>query len=1372
MATCQITPKIPSKDGKKHVDSKLFNDLYNVFRNREWVKRVYYGVHTDYFIDWFGDWIKDPENSSIVVDENGEPKIVMMYSDFEAQKIPVFVKSTNEEFLSKLADSNYELDEELAPSAFMPIYDSAGGTVDISIQPKNYVSNEIQAAVDKYGAGNINKESNPLVWAEEDKLGLINTEREWYTDERGTRRRRFKELSYAKAMKLAKEARADDFQAMVAKTNSGKYIVRLAKDISQLTSSANRIVERVQAVADIKEDLRERFGVIMEQEEKLSDIEKLHKKVTEAFETRLAIMEKQYNFIQRHDFQNFLEEYKEAGAATSAMVSAINYSAKITDQLFKRYQKVLKDKKPFTAEILQTWSDFLVAYDVLDDLQTMLAEDPSIIQDPSLIEKLDVAIKKKNILKTTYTKKGLPLMAKWLSQFYNGIRVKFEEDKRSEYRKEYHRQKKGREVNEEVLKYKTEKEYVEAMVAKHKGELDQKTENLLLGELEEASRDVNVFTRWLDNMLDTADPVAAAVVNAFTRAEEDSRIEALEKRVEVLGWLTKLEEARGKGNFQSELDFYKFALEFDRDGISTQYLLKPWMSDLIAEEQRQRDRIFKRGEAEDPTFLDDLQRKLDVGEIDRETFQRKRRAAMESAFYSWRENTLRVDEDTKWDHLLTYFKNMVGKMDDQTGEVLVTEEDFEAIRLHPNMSPSTMVREGLISEEVGNLYMSWNSKNYWTYTNIIDEWRNPQWDKLMREVGIATDIPYFRQSQQLRKSDHHLAQAYIAITDLAEEADSKIPYSYRLGGRLPGVSKILSERFKDKQNPTLIAKNTIRADFVVRPEDVERGEQILTDEQGRPKMFLPIHFTNHIELENQSFDLAGIYFKFWESTNDYSIKRKILPEIEMARYFISNRKALKRNSLGDIVISKIGLKGKGNFDELDENRVKPSTEEKTRLAEQLNDWFEMAVYGKKAKENTLWHVSDDLVVDGAKFVDAINRYTSLNLLGFNIVQGVANVAIGETMEAIDAFAGEHVSIKTLNKATGKYMKWLPRMMGDWGARTPSHVGSLIIEHFGILHEPVTDVAFSKKTKVGQHFDMGTLFMMQKAGEHWMQSRFLYALLMEKRAINDAGEDIGNMLDQYYADKGELKIKKEVNLEKSKWTKTDQDSFLIKAKGLLSRMHGEYSDLGRVAIQRMAIGRMAYMFRKFVVPGLRRRWAKSRYIERLGQTVEGNYITTLRFVRSLSKDLKVFKMSLMSDDWAALSDHEKANIRRTLGEVVALVGATIMANFLYKKAQHEDDEEWLYAYWSYQAYRLQTELLFFTPKLDEAMTILRSPAASVSMVDNVIKLIDQMFSPLERYERGPWKGEYKMKKILINFAPLYKQYYKARDVEEQISWFRN
>ncbi|HUV85369.1 MAG TPA: hypothetical protein VMV86_06625, partial [Methanosarcinales archaeon] len=600
-----------------------------------------------------------------------------------------------------------------------------------------------------------------------------------------------------------------------------------------------------------------------------------------------------------------------------------------------------------------------------------------------------------------------------------------------------------------------------------------------------------------------------------------------------------------------------------------------------------------------------------------------------------------------------------------------------------------------------------------------------------------------------------------------------LPYSFRLGYRLPGVAKISSERIKEGQTPLQYLKETARADMFVRPEDTERGNKEFTDEQGNIKNFLPIHYTAQLEPENQSYDLPGIYFKFWESANTHSIKRNILSSMEMAKYFVDTRRAIKRNSIGEIV-ERLGFKRH------EDDKREAATISTTNVAAMLNDWFEMAVYGKKSKESTKIALGGKLMtkllgtgveLDVVKLADAMNRYTSLNLLSFNVVQATANVVIGETMEAIDAIAGEHVNAKEFSLATLKYSSWLPGMMGDIGLRRPEHVGSLLVERFNIMHDDPAHIVLSKTSRLGQLASSNTLFFFQEGGEHWMQSRFLFARLIRKRAVDSNGKDLGPMLNQYYAKDGKLLIKPEIDLVKSKWTEKDQLSFMRKTKGLLSRMHGEYSDLGRVALQRMAMGRMAYMFRKFVIPGMKRRYQKMQYIERLDQFVEGNYRTTMRFAGQMMKDLYGFKLALMSEDWAALSDHEKANIHRTITEVAFLVITIILAGAAYK-LKDDDEDERFWAFMSYQAYRLKTELLFFSPKLDESMSIFRSPMASMSVVENIIKLTSQIFTPGQLYERGPWKGQPKIKRTTINFIPIYKQYYKLRDVEEQIAWFRN
>jgi hypothetical protein len=61
----------------QEVKSKTWNDIYNlVDKNEEEADRIYSMLSSRQFLQWFGDWINNPQNASKVVNDIGEPKIV------------------------------------------------------------------------------------------------------------------------------------------------------------------------------------------------------------------------------------------------------------------------------------------------------------------------------------------------------------------------------------------------------------------------------------------------------------------------------------------------------------------------------------------------------------------------------------------------------------------------------------------------------------------------------------------------------------------------------------------------------------------------------------------------------------------------------------------------------------------------------------------------------------------------------------------------------------------------------------------------------------------------------------------------------------------------------------------------------------------------------------------------------------------------------------------------------------------------------------------------------------------------------------------------------------------------------------------------
>jgi hypothetical protein len=693
-----------------------------------------------------------------------------------------------------------------------------------------------------------------------------------------------------------------------------------------------------------------------------------------------------------------------------------------------------------------------------------------------------------------------------------------------------------------------------------------------------------------------------------------------------------------------------------------------------------------------------------------------------------------------------------------------------------------MTEKGIISFKTGDILGAWLAENTWNFREPAAKWLNPQYKEL---DAILKD----------EKDPRTIFYNY--IVKLRRQADANLPFGFRLDSRLPGVIKQNHERIDSGQGVASTIKGALTRELTFTVDDTTRTHEEIEDASGDPKYFLPIHYTGRItrdtvgesgetyrefDPDSQSFDIAGIYYKYWAMSNDYFEKSQIMPEMEFAKYMINKRRAKKLDPTGKIVMRKRSKRFGNDLPEQER------TINNTLLAQQVNDWFLMCVYGQQEKD-----AGQLGKIDVSKLFDFINKYVSVNLLGVNFIAGTANIILGETLQRIETFAHEYMTPKDFLYADSFYLRTMKGMIGDVGARDTTGLGSLIIEQFGVLDD-YGETDMSSRSKFAQLMKMDTLYFTSRLGEHYMQGRFLFGLLANKRAIDKDGKDIGRMLDFYEVKNGKLILSDKVDRDKSKWTDNDITDFKLKTRGILSRLHGEYGKLGKVAIQRMALGRMAYLFRHFIVPGFRRRWGKRSYIERLGQIVEGNYITTSKYIGStigsifnktednkelaffsrLVDNIQSFKLSVFKEEWASLTDHEKANIQRTSYEVgfllLAIVLANVAANF---KGDDDDDEleDKFWAFMAYQMYRLQNELLFFTPKLDSAMSILRSPAASYSFLENLSDLIGQLFNPTEVYQSGPWKGRPKIIKTLNEMVPVTRQLYRLKNIDTQLPWMQ-
>jgi hypothetical protein len=168
-----------------------------------------------------------------------------------------------------------------------------------------------------------------------------------------------------------------------------------------------------------------------------------------------------------------------------------------------------------------------------------------------------------------------------------------------------------------------------------------------------------------------------------------------------------------------------------------------------------------------------------------------------------------------------------------------------------------------------------------------------------------------------------------------------------------------------------------------------------------------------------------------------------------------------------------------------------------------------------------------------------------------------------------------------------------------------------------------------------------------------------------------------------------------------------------------------------------------MFRKFVVPGIKKRYKKMGVDHNTGTISEGYYNTFFRLAREEFSSLLKF-VTLQENN---LDPSERANVKRFLAEAgltFALLGIVAVLSNMY---DDEDDPEKkrMLSYPLYLAFRLRSELSFYY-SLPDSMRILRTPTIAYSQLERISKFMGQLFDPMAEYERdyGIWeKGDSKL-----------------------------
>ena len=269
------------------------------------------------------------------------------------------------------------------------------------------------------------------------------------------------------------------------------------------------------------------------------------------------------------------------------------------------------------------------------------------------------------------------------------------------------------------------------------------------------------------------------------------------------------------------------------------------------------------------------------------------------------------------------------------------------------------------------------------------------------------------------------------------------------------------------------------------------------------------------------------------------------------------------------------------------------------------------------------------------------------------------------------------------------------------------------------------------------------------------------------------------------------------------TNDDIAAFRNKVISVNHQIHGIYDKIGANQLQQLWWGALLMQFHKHLVPGYQKRFgyrlghfdgiynetresiSKGTYVS-LGEFIampfkkyyelnDSNELQAVRTLQGIAKGYADFVANLTTY-YNILPEYDKANIRRCLGEWIAITKA--IALFVVGKLMLDDDDDSTQVadYILYSADRLMSETIQYTPWgiANEGKKLYSQPVAALSIASDNLKLLEACCSyivtgnPDDLYYNS---GENKLKVNIMKQIPLVNQIIKHQRLGANNSYYK-
>ena len=519
---------------------------------------------------------------------------------------------------------------------------------------------------------------------------------------------------------------------------------------------------------------------------------------------------------------------------------------------------------------------------------------------------------------------------------------------------------------------------------------------------------------------------------------------------------------------------------------------------------------------------------------------------------------------------------------------------------------------------------------------------------------------------------------------------------------------------------------------------------------------IPILYWNNaytMNAKDVSKDLIHSVLRFKIAADRYEAKREVLPIADNLLSIVKNTTPIMDDGNGLQVLDKAAKRAG-----ITEGIEKYLKKHDSNVVAMLEAFIDTNIYEIRRKDPKLkigkW------TIDLGKIADSIIRFGSLTQIAFDPLTALANSLNAQVQVAIEAFAGQYVSKESWLKAQKIYNENELHFIQDALSPYNRSFISVLGDSYDFLQGEYEDEFGKKLSKSALKAKMNTSlgYSLMHKGEHRAAHILGIALLLDKK--DDDGISLFEKHQKEFEEKGTI---------------TPDEGILKRSAALNKRLHGIYNRFDAVEVQRHFIGRLLLMYRKFLVPGFKRRFKIESTDYELGDFTEGFYRT---FYRKLFTETSELINALRGKE-GNIDPFELYNIRRAVFEHLMIMGTGLLAYVLMKLRPDFDDDDRVARYaWGallYEVLRVNAELSiyggvgdindYFLPDIKEVVSPYKTTTAAYTTLLRVTKVYQYLMQDLtsvitggdiQRYERDTGifeKGDSKLMAAIVRLMGI-------------------